>query len=61
MKGMTKVETPAGGENKGEISKDESMRKIGNSDFSTKPTNFYNLKLLSTDLCDSVSQIRIDL
>ena len=97
MKGMTKVETPAGGENKGEIvlyqpegsiqlpvrilndtvwltieqmallfgksrstvnehilnaisegeiSKDESMRKIGNSDFSTKPTNFYNLDVI---------------
>ena len=30
----------------GEISKDESMRKIGNSDFSTKPTNFYNLDVI---------------
>jgi len=26
-----------------ELLQDESMRKIGNSDFSTKPTNFYNL------------------
>lgn len=30
----------------GEISKNESMRKIGNSDFSTKPTNFYNLDVI---------------
>jgi len=29
-----------------ELSKDESMRKIGNSDFSTKPTNFYNLDVI---------------
>ena len=26
-----------------ELDKDDTMRKIGNSDFSTKPTNFYNL------------------
>ena len=26
-----------------ELEKESSMRKIGNSDFSTKPTNFYNL------------------
>jgi hypothetical protein len=29
-----------------ELSRDESMRKIGNSDFSTKPTNFYNLDVI---------------
>lgn len=29
-----------------ELEKDESMRKIGNSDFSTKPTNFYNLDVI---------------
>jgi hypothetical protein len=29
-----------------ELSQDESMRKIGNSDFSTKPTNFYNLDVI---------------
>ena len=29
-----------------ELQKDESMRKIGNSDFSTKPTNFYNLDVI---------------
>ncbi|MFA6138623.1 MAG: virulence RhuM family protein [Sulfurimonas sp.] len=29
-----------------ELGKDESMRKIGNSDFSTKPTNFYNLDVI---------------
>ncbi|WP_236262784.1 RhuM family protein [Aggregatimonas sangjinii] len=27
----------------GELPKEESLRKIGISDFSTKPTNFYNL------------------
>lgn len=30
----------------GELEKDSSMRKIGNSDFSTKPTNFYNLDVI---------------
>ncbi|MDD2451299.1 MAG: virulence RhuM family protein [Sulfurovum sp.] len=30
----------------GELEKDNSMRKIGNSDFSTKPTNFYNLDVI---------------
>ena len=30
----------------GEILKNESLRKIGNSDFSTKPTNFYNLDVI---------------
>jgi hypothetical protein len=30
----------------GEVDKEVSMRKIGNSDFSTKPTNFYNLELI---------------
>lgn len=30
----------------GELEKEESMRKIGNSDFSTKPTNFYNLDVV---------------
>ncbi len=29
-----------------EIIKEGSMRKIGNSDFSTKPTNFYNLDVI---------------
>ena len=27
----------------GELVEEECLRKIGNSDFSTKPTNFYNL------------------
>ena len=26
----------------GELEKESSVRKIGNSDFSTKPTNYYN-------------------
>ncbi|KHG33582.1 virulence RhuM family protein [Sulfurospirillum sp. MES] len=30
----------------GELDKDVSMRKIGNSDFSTKPTHFYNLDVI---------------
>jgi len=30
----------------GELSKEESMKKIGNSDFSTKPTNYYNLDVI---------------
>ena len=29
-----------------ELEKEPSMRKIGNSDFSTKPTNFYNLDVV---------------
>ncbi|WP_324171874.1 virulence RhuM family protein [Sulfurimonas sp.] len=29
-----------------ELEKESSLRKIGNSDFSTKPTNFYNLDLI---------------
>ena len=29
-----------------ELEKDDTMRKIGNSDFSTKPTNFYNLDVI---------------
>ena len=29
-----------------ELQKEETMRKIGNSDFSTKPTNFYNLDVI---------------
>ncbi len=29
-----------------ELSESESVRKIGNSDFSTKPTNFYNLDVI---------------
>jgi len=29
-----------------ELARDDSMRKIGNSDFSTKPTNFYNLDVI---------------
>lgn len=30
----------------GEIEKTKTMRKIGNSDFSTKPTNYYNLDVI---------------
>jgi hypothetical protein len=30
----------------GELQKDASSRKIGNSDFSTKPTNYYNLDVI---------------
>lgn len=30
----------------GELSKEESLRKIGNPDFSTKPTNYYNLDVI---------------
>lgn len=30
----------------GELSQEESVRKIGNSDFSTKPTNYYNLDVI---------------
>ena len=30
----------------GELNKDDAVRKIGNSDFSTKPTNFYNLDVI---------------
>jgi len=29
-----------------ELEKEPTMRKIGNSDFSTKPTNFYNLDVI---------------
>ena len=29
-----------------ELTQNETMRKIGNSDFSTKPTNFYNLDVI---------------
>jgi len=29
-----------------ELEKESTMRKIGNSDFSTKPTNFYNLDVI---------------
>ena len=29
-----------------ELQKEETIRKIGNSDFSTKPTNFYNLDVI---------------
>ena len=32
--------------NEGELKEDETMRKIGNSDFSTKPTNYYNLDVI---------------
>ena len=31
---------------KGFVIDEKSMRKIGNSDFSTKPTNFYNLDVI---------------
>jgi hypothetical protein len=30
----------------GELQESDSVRKIGNSDFSTKPTNFYNLDII---------------
>ena len=30
----------------GELSETDTIRKIGNSDFSTKPTNFYNLDVI---------------
>ncbi len=30
----------------GELEKEPSLRKIGNSDFSTKPTNYYNLDVV---------------
>ena len=29
-----------------ELEKEPTVRKIGNSDFSTKPTNFYNLDII---------------
>ena len=29
-----------------ELGSEQSMRKIGNSDFSTKPTNYYNLDVI---------------
>ena len=31
-----------------ELDSEQTMRKIGNSDFSTKPTNYYNLDALNT-------------
>lgn len=30
----------------GELKKDDTMRKFGNSEFSTKPTNYYNLDMI---------------
>ncbi|MCE3268713.1 MAG: cell filamentation protein Fic, partial [Burkholderiales bacterium] len=30
----------------GELSENKVVRKIGNSDFSTKPTNYYNLDVI---------------
>jgi hypothetical protein len=30
----------------GELQEEDSVRKIGNSDFSTKPTNYYNLDVI---------------
>ena len=32
--------------NEEELEKEPSLRKIGNSDFSTKPTNYYNLDVV---------------
>ena len=32
--------------NEGELEKEPSLRKIGISDFSTKPTNYYNLDVI---------------
>ena len=34
----------------GELEKESSVRKIGNSDFSTKPTNYYNLDIRKKSL-----------
>ena len=33
----------------GELSETDTIRKIGNSDFSTKPTNFYNIDVIISD------------
>ena len=33
----------------GELEKENVVRKIGNSDFSTKPTNYYNLDVIISD------------
>lgn len=32
-----------------ELNEDESMRKFGNSEFSTKPTNYYNLDVVISE------------
>ena len=32
-----------------ELNENECLRKIGNSDYSTKPTNFYNLDIIISD------------
>jgi len=37
----------------GEIEETKTMRKIGNSDFSTKPTNYYNLDVISMSPTDN--------
>ena len=40
----------------GELSEADTVRKIGISDFSTKPTNFYNLDVVAT----SYDHARVD-
>ena len=32
--------------NEGELRKEDTLRKFGNSEFSTKPTNYYNLDMI---------------
>jgi hypothetical protein len=32
----------------GELEKEASLRKIGNSDFSVKPTNYYNFDIITS-------------
>ena len=32
-----------------ELDQEQSMKKIGNSDFSTKPTNYYNLDVIQAN------------
>ena len=33
----------------GELAETDTIRKIGNPDFSTKPTNFYNIDVIISD------------
>ena len=40
-----------------ELEKEMTLRKIGNSDFSTKPTNFYNLDLISKEILNNSGKI----
>ena len=41
----------------GELEKESSVRKIGISDFSTKPTNYYNLDVIIS-VGDRVKSLR---